>query len=85
MKNLTRELSLPRMKSIIADSDTYYYGVSFDIDDFVGDGIYYLQVYDANKQLLSDRPFAQSNAYLRHTTIRSHVLNEIRFKKRRLK
>jgi hypothetical protein len=42
------------------DGDQYYLSLSFDIDDFIGDGVWYIQGYDHCKRLLFDMPFASS-------------------------
>jgi len=34
--------------------------LSFDIDDFVGYGIWWLQIYNSNKNLIYDKPFVSS-------------------------
>ena len=34
--------------------------MSFDIDDFIGDGIWWLQIYNDNRDLIHDEPFASS-------------------------
>ena len=40
--------------------EQYYLSLSFDIDDFIGDAVWYIQGYDQCKRLLFDLPFASS-------------------------
>ena len=46
------------MKRISVKHQRFFYSFSFDIDDFVGDGIYWLQIYNDEHNLIYDRPFA---------------------------
>lgn len=49
-----------RMQAITVDKEEFYFGLSFDIDNFIGDGVWWLQVYDAQQNLVCDKPFASS-------------------------
>jgi hypothetical protein len=51
---------MSRLKPIFINDEESYISFSFDIDDFIGDGIWYLQIYDINHNLIYDRPFASS-------------------------
>ena len=51
---------MAELKSIIIDGENFFYSLSFDIDDFIGDGIWWLQIYNYNKKLIYDKPFASS-------------------------
>ena len=42
----------------------YIISFSFDIDDFVGDGIWWLQIHDSDHNLMYDKPFASSMGIL---------------------
>ena len=37
---------MSKLKSISIEGEKFFFGLSFDIDDFIGDGIWWLQVYD---------------------------------------
>jgi hypothetical protein len=67
MKNLTEP------KPVDVNGELYYYSLSFDIDDFYGEGFYWLQIYDSDKQLMYDEKFADSfwqyNKFDVHKTI----------------
>ena len=51
------------IKLIFIKEERFYYSLSFDIDDFIGDGIWWFQIYDSNKKVLYDEPFAGSNQH----------------------
>lgn len=47
-------------KSITVDGVRYLFKLTFDIDDFVGDGIFNLEVYDNKGVRELEMPFASS-------------------------
>jgi hypothetical protein len=49
-----------KLKSITVEGEKFFFHLSFDIDDFIGDGIWRLQIYDDEKRLVYDEPFASS-------------------------
>jgi len=49
-----------KLNPILVDEEQYFYSLSFDIEDFIGDGIWWLQIYDSDKQMIYDKPFAGS-------------------------
>lgn len=49
-----------KLNPILVDEEQYFYSLSFDIDDFIGDGIWWLQIYNSDKQMINDKPFAGS-------------------------
>jgi len=52
----------PRIKSVVIDGERWFYSLSFDIDDsFLHDGIYWLQIYDSERQLIYDKPIGNSS------------------------
>lgn len=53
-----------QLKSIKIGREDFFYSLSFDIDDFIGDGIWWLQLYDRDKRLIYDKPFASSRGNL---------------------
>jgi len=48
------------LEPIFIEEGKFFYSLSFDIDDFIGDGIWWLQIYDENSNLIYDKPFASS-------------------------
>ncbi len=67
------------MKRMTVDHERFSYCFSFDIDDFIGDGVYWLQIYDESRNLVYDRPFAwcMSMYHLDEKDIRREVRNTI--------
>ena len=51
---------MPELIPIIIKCEKFFFNLSFDIDDFIGDGIWWLQIYDDNRNLIYDKPFASS-------------------------
>jgi len=52
---------MTELKPISVEDELCFYSLSFDItDDFVGDGVWWLQIYDSNSQMIYDKPFASS-------------------------
>ena len=51
---------MAELKPIIIDGENFFYSLSFDIDDFIGNGIWWLQIYNCNRKLIYDRPFTSS-------------------------
>lgn len=51
---------MPNLKSITVEEEKFFYSLSFDISDFVVDGIWWLQIYNSNKNLIYDKPFVSS-------------------------
>jgi hypothetical protein len=49
---------LSGIKRIQVDGERFYSGFSFDMDPFIGDGIWWLQIYDEKCALLYDHSFA---------------------------
>ena len=61
------------MKTIFVDGEKYFINLSFDIDDFIGDGIWCLQLYDCKRRLIYDKPFASSQTKLDYKRIKTFV------------
>ena len=51
---------MTKLKSKVVNGDKFFYSVSFDIDDFIGDGVWWLQIYDGDRNKIYDKPFASS-------------------------
>lgn len=49
-----------KLKQISIEGEKFYFTFSFDINDLIGDGIWWLQVYNSHKDIIFDRPFASS-------------------------
>jgi len=48
---------MPELNQLTIKGKKVFYSLSFDIDDFIGDGIWWLQIYDENRNLIYDKPF----------------------------
>ena len=66
---------MPELKSKQVKGDKFFFSLSFDIDDFVGDGIWWLQIYDSDRNRLYDKPFASSRDKL-DTSIVENIIRE---------
>jgi len=64
------------LKPVVFEDEKYFFSLSFDINDFVGDGVWWLQVYDSNQNLVYDKPFAPSQNKLGFQRIRETINNE---------
>jgi hypothetical protein len=53
-----------KLEPVYGEGEKYYISFSFDIDDFIGDGVWWLQIYDINYNLIYDKPFASSMGIL---------------------
>lgn len=51
---------MSKLEPFIIEGEKFFYSLSFDIDDFIGDGIWWIQFYDGNRNLICDEPFASS-------------------------
>ena len=51
---------MAKLKQISVRGEKFYFRLSFDIDDFIGDGIWWLEIYHSNRNLMYDKPFASS-------------------------
>ena len=69
-----------RMQAIIVDKEEFYFGLSFDIDNFIGDGVWWLQVYDRNKNPVYDRPFASSRGEMDKKRIENIIRDEVLYR-----
>jgi len=68
-----------KLEPIYVNDEKYYANLSFDIDDFIGDGVWWLQIYNDSRVLIYDEPFASSYGKINIQRIRKKVKNEIQF------
>lgn len=68
-------------KRITWQDEPFYYSLSFDIDDFVGTGAYWLQIYDYRRRLIYDKPFASSRGNIDAHRIVETIKQELQFAK----
>ena len=54
------EVNMTKLKPVLVEEERFYLGLSFDIDDFIGDGIFWLHTYDQEMNKVLDVPFASS-------------------------
>jgi len=64
---------MPELVPLSIEEDQFLYSLSFDIDDFIGDGIWWLQIYNRNRELIYDEPFAFSRDKLHIQRIRKTI------------
>ena len=56
--------NISKINLIKVEEEKFYFSLSFDIDDFIGDGIWWLQIFDNNYNLIYDKPFSSSMGIL---------------------
>ena len=71
-----------KLEMVTMKEEVYYYSLSFDIDDFYGNGIYWLQVYDNEKRMIYDKPFASSRGNIDTCRIAETIKQVLLFMKR---
>jgi hypothetical protein len=49
-----------KLKHVTIEGENFFFSFSFDIDDFIGDGVRWLQIYNSKQNLIYDKPFASS-------------------------
>jgi len=67
---------MPELKQVTIEGKKFFYSPSFDIDNFIGDGIWWLQIYDSDCKLIYDKPFASSMGKLDIHSIRKIIKQE---------
>lgn len=53
-------INISKLRAITIEGEKFFFSLSFDIDDFIGDGIWWLQIYDPNHNLIYDKPLTLS-------------------------
>lgn len=41
-----------KLKPIVVNGEKFFVSFSFDIDDFIGDGVWWLQIYNEDKNVV---------------------------------
>jgi len=67
---------MSKIEPLYVNDEKYYISFSFDIDDFIGDGIWWLQIYDNQQNKIYDKPFAASMSKLDLQQVKKIVRNE---------
>ena len=67
---------MPKLKPILVEGESFFLIFSFDIDYFIGDGVWWLQIYDDNRELIYDEPFASSMGNLDTRRVKEIINNE---------
>lgn len=67
---------MSKLEPLYVNDEKYYISFSFDIDDFIGDGIWWLQIYDNQQNKIYDKPFAASMSKLDLQQVKKIVRNE---------
>lgn len=70
---------MPKVIPLSIEEEVFLLGLSFDIDDFIGDGIWWLQIYDKNRELIYDEPFASSRGKLDMQQIKEIIKDRFLF------
>lgn len=65
------------MKKLSLDGEKFLINLSFDINDFIGDGVWWLQIYDSERNLLYDKPYASSQGKPDYKIMTTLVRNEL--------
>jgi len=65
-----------KLKPITVKGEGFFFSLSFDIDSFIGDGIWWLQVYNSNQNLIYDQPFIPSISRIDRRRIIEIIKNE---------
>jgi len=65
-----------KLGSLYVEGEKYYVSFSFDIDDFIGDGIWWLQIYDGNHNFIYEKPFASSMGVINRRRVRRIIKEE---------
>ena len=65
-----------KLKQVLIEGEIFFYGFSFDIDDFIKDGIWWLQIYNDDQNLIYDKPFASSIGNLDERRVLEIIQNE---------
>ncbi len=66
-----------KLKQILVEGEKFYFNLSFDIDDFIGDGIWWMQIYDDKLSSVYDKPFASSMFVYNDRDVRKIIRQEI--------
>jgi len=62
-----------KLRPIRVEGNKYYTRLSFDIDDFIGDGVWWLEVYDDQRNLVYDKAFASNTGTLDRRRVREII------------
>lgn len=65
-----------KLRQISVEGHKFYFGFSFDIDDFIGDGVWWLQIYNSNKEIIYEKPFASGMGKLDIKKVRQIIKQE---------
>lgn len=67
---------MPKLRPITVEGEEFFFSLSFDIDDFIGDGIWWLQIYDSSRKLIYDKPIASSDSKIGNLEIKEIIKNK---------
>jgi hypothetical protein len=67
---------MPKLRPITIKGEEFFFSLSFDIDDFIGDGIWWLQIYNSSQKLIYDKPFASSVSKIDNPEITEIIKNK---------
>ena len=67
---------MSKLKPITVKGEEFLFSLSFDIDDFIGDGVWWLQIYNSNQSLIYDKHFSPSISRIDKRRIIEIIKNE---------
>jgi hypothetical protein len=65
-----------KLKQVSIEREKFFYSLSFDIDDFIGDSVWWLRLYDDDQNLIYDKPFASNMGKLDERKVLEIIQNE---------
>ncbi len=74
---IVEEVMATKLKQILVEGERFYFSLSFDIGEYDG-GLWWLQAYDNNRNLIFDKPFASSNFLFKELLVKNKVRKIIR-------
>lgn len=70
------EINMHELKQVIIEGEKFFYSLSFDINECIGDGIWWLQIYNSNQNIIYDNSFASSVVRINKQKIVKIIKNE---------
>jgi hypothetical protein len=54
------DANMVKLKKVFVNGEKFFFSLSFNIEDFIGDGVWWLQIYDGNQHIIYDKSFTSS-------------------------
>jgi hypothetical protein len=68
-----------QLNQIVVEGEKYYFNLGFDIGEY-DDGLWWLQIYNSNRNLLYDKPFASSIFNYLERRVKRNIRKIIKYK-----